>query len=108
LSQRKAFERVHFICYLNGTDRAAGPLIVKPRAFTDPFAPAPERPFEALPGEESIELPPGSVVVMDAPILHSAWRGTGEELRTIRARTCSPPAIRARIPRTIRRSSARA
>ena len=75
LAQRKAFERVHFICYLNGTDRAAGPLIVKPRAFSDPFAAAPERPFEALPDEESLEFPPGSVVVMDAPILHSAWLG---------------------------------
>lgn len=83
LAQRTAFERLHFICYLNGTDRAHGPLIVKPRGFSDRFEEAPERRFDALPGEEALEVAPGSIVVMDAPILHSAWRGTGEELRTI-------------------------
>lgn len=83
LAQRKAFERLHFICYLNGTDRAAGPLIVKPRAFSDRFEAAPEKRFDPLPGEESLEYPAGTIIVMDAPILHSAWRGTGNELRTI-------------------------
>lgn len=83
LARRTAFERVHFICYLNGTDRAHGPLILKPRAFSDPFLAAPDDVFGPLPDEVAVEVPPGSIVVMDAPILHSAWRGTGSELRTI-------------------------
>ena len=39
--------------------------------------------FEPLPGEVALEYPPGTVVVMDGPVLHSALRGAGQELRMI-------------------------
>lgn len=83
LEQRKHFDRMHFICYLNGTEQAAGPLIVKPRAFSDPMEQAPEKRFEPLEDEVSLEFPPGTILVMDAPILHSAWRSTDNKPRTI-------------------------
>jgi hypothetical protein len=83
LAERTAFERLLFICYLQGTDRAHGPLIVKPRDFGDPFQEAPEERFQPLAGEVQLEYPPGTIVVMDAPVLHSALRGTGDDLRVI-------------------------
>jgi hypothetical protein len=83
LARRQRFERLLFICYLEGTDRAHGPLVVRPRAFTDPFEDAPAQLFQPLSGEVALEYPPGTVVVMDGPVLHSALRGAGQELRMI-------------------------
>jgi hypothetical protein len=83
LARRERFERLVFIAYLAGTDRAHGPLIIKPRAFSDPFEEAPEARFEPLEDEVTLEYPRGTVVVMDAPVLHSALRGTHEDLRII-------------------------
>jgi hypothetical protein len=83
LARRARFERLLFICYLGGTDAAHGPLILRPRAFDDPFEDAPLDRFAPLPGEVRLEYPPGTIVVMDAPVLHSALRGTGAELRMI-------------------------
>jgi hypothetical protein len=80
LARRRRFERLLFICYLGGTDAEHGPLILHPRAFDDPFADAPPDRFAPLPGELRLEYPPGTIVVMDAPVLHSALRGTGAEL----------------------------
>ena len=74
---------MHFICYLNGTEQEAGPLIVKPRAFSDPMDEVPERRFDPLEDEISLEYPPGTIVLMDAPVLHSARRSTVDEPRTI-------------------------
>jgi hypothetical protein len=83
LARRTRFERLLFICYLEGTDREHGPLVVRPRAFSDPFEEAPLERFDALAGEVHLEYAPGTIVVMDAPVLHSALRGTGDELRII-------------------------
>jgi hypothetical protein len=83
LARRERFERLVFIHYLGGTDREHGPLIIKPRAFTDPFEEAPEARFEPLKGEVMLEYPRGTVIVMDAPVLHSALRGTRQDLRII-------------------------
>jgi hypothetical protein len=83
IRQRKRFERLLFICYLEGTDREYGALVVKPRAFSDPFEDAPASRFDPLPDEVALVYPPGTVVVMDGPVLHSALRGTGGELRMI-------------------------
>jgi hypothetical protein len=90
LTTRARFERLLFICYLQGTDRAHGPLVVRPRAFTDPLEEVQGDPFAPLPGEVHLEYPPGTVVVMDAPVLHSALRGTGDALRTIWGAHCQP------------------
>ena len=83
LAQRTGFERLLFICYLEGTRSSHGALVIRPRGFTDPFEEAPERLFDPLPGEVQLDDPPGTVVVMDAPVLHSALRGKGDELRMI-------------------------
>ena len=88
LARRTSFERLLFICYLEGTDAEHGPLIVRPRAFSDPFEDAPADRFAALPDEVRLEYPPGTIVLMDAPVLHSALRGTGNDLRVIWGAHC--------------------
>ncbi len=83
LARRTSFERLLFICYLEGTDGAHGPVILRPRAFTEPVEEAPADRFAPLPDEVQLEYPQGTVVIMDAPVLHSALRGTGSDLRLI-------------------------
>ena len=90
LAERTAFQRLLFIVYLQGTDREHGPLVVRPRAFDDSLQAPPADLHAAVPGELQLEYPPGTVVVMDAPVLHSALRGTGPNLRMIFGAHCQP------------------
>ena len=83
LAQRKRFERLSFVCYLEGTRSSHGALVIRPRAFSDPLEDAPERVFEPLREEVQLDYPAGTVVVMDAPVLHSALRGRDPGLRMI-------------------------
>lgn len=68
-------ERVLFNCYLHGSTAAAGPLVVMPRRLNDPIEPASADPHAAWPGEVVVEAPPGSVVIFDTALYHTARRG---------------------------------
>lgn len=93
LRRRANFERLVCICYLGGTGREQGPLIVLPRAFDDPLQAVPLDPLRPLPEEVELQYPPGTVVVMDAPVLHSARRGSKDGLRVIWGAHCQSSSV---------------
>lgn len=93
LVTRKDFERVLFICYLGGTAADLGGLIVLPRSFDAPMQAMPETLFQPIAGEVELAYPPGTVVVIDAPVLHSARRGTSDKLRMIFGAHCQAQSL---------------
>ncbi len=69
-------ERVLFGCYIRGSNPENGPLIVHPRKFNDPLPKLPVGPQENWPGQIAVSAPPGSVVIFDTALFHTAERGT--------------------------------
>jgi hypothetical protein len=93
LAQRTRFERISLNCYLEGSTREMGPLIVLPRAFRDPLHAHRDDPCAPISGEVEVEVPPLSVVFMDSALEHCARRGTSPRVRTMwggqaQARSC--------------------
>ncbi|HKC24765.1 MAG TPA: hypothetical protein VKF32_08470 [Thermoanaerobaculia bacterium] len=83
LRRRERFERLSFLCYIDGCDAAMGPLIASPRAFHDPLhAPSPDV-YAARPEEVEIYAPPSSIVLMDSAVYHCARRGESDAMRTV-------------------------
>jgi hypothetical protein len=76
LSNRTRPERVLFGCYVRGSNPENGPLIVHPRKFNDPLTPCPVGAQENWPGQIAVNAPPGSVVIFDTALYHTAARGT--------------------------------
>jgi hypothetical protein len=83
LERRERFERLSLLCYVEGCDRAMGPLIASPRSFHDPMH-APSADVYAPRAEEvEIRAPPLSIVFMDGAVYHCARRGENVGLRTV-------------------------
>jgi len=76
LLSRKKVERVLFGVYVNGTMQEVGPLLAKPRKFDDPIGECKANKEGIWEGEQFVESPPGSVVIFDTALWHSAQRGT--------------------------------
>lgn len=83
LARRARCERLGILCYVDGTAGALGPLLVKRRAFDDPLESF--GPNDAAPrvDEVAIEVPPRSIVVLDAAVMHSAIRRTTPGFRIL-------------------------
>jgi hypothetical protein len=79
LTSRQRVERVLGNIYPDGTSEA-GNLVVLPRRLHDPIEPA-GGVDDAWPGQVVVEAPPGSVVIFDTALWHSAHRGTRPGLR---------------------------
>jgi hypothetical protein len=75
LLERETTERVLALVYPDGADSDAGNLVVLPRRRNDPIPPI-DRDAPSLPGEVVPRVPPGSVVVIDSALWHTARRGT--------------------------------
>jgi hypothetical protein len=76
LATRTRPERVLFGCYVRGSNDALGPLVAHPRRINDPLPPLPVGAQEPWPGEVAVSAPPGSVVIFDTALYHTARRGT--------------------------------
>lgn len=74
LEERETTERVLALVYPDGADGDVGNLVVLPRRRNDPIAPI-DRDEPSLPGEAVPRIPPGSVVVIDSALWHTARRG---------------------------------
>lgn len=74
LARRGKPERVLFGCYVQGSDAAAGPLVVLPRRVNEALEAKGEAAAD-WPGQIEIEAPPGSVVIFDTALWHTAKRG---------------------------------
>ncbi len=61
--------------YVDGTDDLAGPLQVLPRRLTDGCAAAAPADQGDWPGQELVRVAPGSAVIFDTALWHSARRG---------------------------------
>ena len=68
------FDRVLCNVYLDGSNDDVGPLVVSPRRLTDPWAPASLQRQGDWPGQEVVYCPPGSAIVFDTGLFHSARR----------------------------------
>lgn len=68
------FDRVLCNVYLDGSNDDDGPLVVSPRRLTDPWAPASLERQGDRPGQEVVYCPPGSAIVFDTGLFHSARR----------------------------------
>lgn len=83
LPRRDRLERLLAGVYVDGTNAESGPLIALPRRVNDPLG-APRGGAHALwPGEVRVEAPPGSVVLFDTALWHTAERGTSDSLRRL-------------------------
>jgi hypothetical protein len=83
LATRERFERLSFLCYLEGLDGSTGPLIALPRAFRDPMHQPSADVHAPRAGEVEILAPPMSIVLMDSAVYHCARAGTRDDLRTV-------------------------
>ena len=77
LATRTRPERVLFGCYIRGSNTALGPLIAHPRRMNDPLATLPVPADQPWPGQVAVSAPPGSIVIFDTALWHTAQRGTG-------------------------------
>lgn len=76
ITRRTRPERVLFGCYVRGSIEETGPLIVLPRRVNDPIQPPLGGPHDDWPGQVDVIVPPGSVVIFDTALYHTARRGT--------------------------------
>jgi ectoine hydroxylase-related dioxygenase (phytanoyl-CoA dioxygenase family) len=78
---REKPERVLCNVYVDGLTPEIGPLIVRPRRLNDPIDPPfPDRGTD-WPGQIEVAAPPGSAVIFDTALWHTARRGTRPGLR---------------------------
>ncbi len=73
---RERIERVLFGCYVNGSTPGSGPLVVYPRRFDEPAVRPHVNDFGDWPGQVVVEAPPGSAVIFDTALWHTARRGS--------------------------------
>ena len=85
---RKKPQRVLFGCYVNGSTPEAGPLVVLPRRLNDPIAPAAPALKSDWPGQVVVHAPPGSIVIFDTALYHTAHRGYESGLRILWGAHC--------------------
>lgn len=76
ITTRTRPERVLFGCYLRGSNLEYGPLVVKARKVNDPLLPLPINADQHWDGELRVIAPPGSVVIFDTALYHTAHRGS--------------------------------
>jgi len=81
LPRRDHIDRILAGCYADGSSPEVGPLIVLPRKFNDPLQEPLGDVMADWPGQVEVEAPPGSVIIFDTPLWHTAKRGTRPGLR---------------------------
>ena len=72
---RPKIERVLGALYVDGSNAQSGPLVALPRGFQTPFQSPLGEMTDNWPGELKVEAPPGSMVVFDTTLWHTAHRG---------------------------------
>jgi hypothetical protein len=88
LAGRPKIERVLFGCYTRGSTAEAGPLVVLPRRFDQPAQQPVAGLQEAWPGQVVVDAPPGSAVIFDTALWHTAQRGTKPGFRYLFGTHC--------------------
>ena len=83
LAKRDRIERLLIGIYVDGTQEESGPFIALPRAFNEELGAPRDAMDEAWPGEERVEMPPGSVAIFDTALWHAAARGTSGNARRL-------------------------
>lgn len=78
---RTRVERVLGGVYLDGSNAEVGPLIVLPRRYNDPLDEGAGPSSSNWPGQVSVDVPPGSVVIFDTALWHTAGRGRQPGIR---------------------------
>lgn len=81
ITQRDTIERILAGVYTNGSNEEAGNLIAVPRAYNDPINEPLGDSQADWPGQVKVEAPPGSVVIFDTALWHTARRGTEPGIR---------------------------
>ncbi|MCE9590373.1 MAG: hypothetical protein K8S99_07600 [Planctomycetes bacterium] len=76
LPGREKIERVLFACYTRGSSPEVGSLVVYPRRYDEPMQVAPAGLHDHWPGQIAVAAPPGSCVIFDTALWHTAHRGT--------------------------------
>jgi hypothetical protein len=81
IPSRTRCERVLYGVYVDGSNEDAGHLIVIPRKYNDPLH-EPLGPGTAdWPGQILVSLPPGSGIIFDTALWHTAKRGRADATR---------------------------
>ena len=83
IPRRARCERVLTAIYVDGSNAAAGPLIVLPRRCDDPLESPRGDVHGQWPGQVVIEAPPGSGAIFDTAVWHTASRGSANAIRHI-------------------------
>lgn len=83
LAGRDRIERLLIGIYADGTQEESGPLIALPRGLNDELGAPLGDESQAWPGEQKVEMPPGSVAIFDTALWHAAARGTGGKSRRL-------------------------
>ncbi|MDQ2730972.1 MAG: phytanoyl-CoA dioxygenase family protein [Armatimonadota bacterium] len=78
---RKRVERGLGGVYLDGSNEDVGPLIVLPRKYNNPLDGGEGLTTADWPGQVPVEVPPGSVVIFDTALWHTARRGNRPGIR---------------------------
>jgi len=81
ITQRDTIERILGGVYPDGSNEEFGNLIVLPRAYNDPITQPSDDMVAEWPGQLVVEAPPGSVVIFDTALWHTARRGTKPGMR---------------------------
>lgn len=78
---RTRIERVVVNYYVKGVSPELGSLWVIPRRVGDPLGPPPGEPTSDWPGQLEVGVPPGSAVILDTALYHTATRGSAPGIR---------------------------
>ncbi len=81
LKGRTRIERVVVNYYVKGVSPAIGSLWAVPRAVSEPMGSENAGRHEDWPGQKEIAVPPGSAVILDTALFHTATRGTMPGMR---------------------------
>jgi hypothetical protein len=81
IPQRDSIERILEGVYVEGSNAAIGPLVVLPRRYNDPLSEPAGEYTEEWPGQMDVEAPPGSAVIFDTALWHTARRGNQPGIR---------------------------
>jgi hypothetical protein len=82
IPHRDKIERVLGGVYVDGSTAATGPLIALPRRYNDPLS-EPGDSCGDWPGQVVVEAPPGSGVIFDTALWHTAARGNAPGRRRL-------------------------
>lgn len=81
LPRRDTISRVLAAVYVEGSNPAIGPLVVLPRRYNDPLTDPAGEFTQDWPDQMDVEAPPGSAVVFDTALWHTARRGNRPGIR---------------------------